>query len=82
PFSLLCMNFLTHPMAGGLARKSQKTESHGLKPFGICPPMWAAHPVNFTKGSLFNGVNCARQTDQTNQTNQTNQTHQTNQTGS
>ena len=32
------------------------------------------------KGTLFNGVNFARQTDQTDQTNQTNQTNQTDQT--
>ncbi|RLB88944.1 MAG: hypothetical protein DRH50_14450 [Deltaproteobacteria bacterium] len=56
------------------SKKQGLTASNSLGFAHWCGPL---APLNFPKGTLFNGVNFARQTDQINQINQTNQTDQT-----
>jgi len=70
---------LFDPSAGLLA-KSQKLGLTGSNSLGFAHSCGPLPPLNFPEGTLFNGVNFARQTDQTNQTKQTKQTRQTKQT--
>ncbi|RLC08752.1 MAG: hypothetical protein DRH43_09500 [Deltaproteobacteria bacterium] len=71
------MNSLT---SLGLLTKPQKLGLMPSNSLGFADMCGQLAPLNFQKGTLFNGVNFARQTAQINQTDQTHLTHQTNQT--